>query len=67
MKQGAEVNTNLTVFLLASVVLHGNEVQQPMRATAILGSHRHTRWAAPFDREQGRADSLRQLPGPVRR
>jgi hypothetical protein len=37
---------------------YSSEVQQPMRATAVLGSHQHTRWAALFDREQGRAASL---------
>ena len=29
-----------------------------MRATAVLGGHPHTRWAAPVDREQGGAGSL---------
>jgi zinc-finger of transposase IS204/IS1001/IS1096/IS1165 len=28
------------------------------RATAVLGNNRHTCWVVPFDREQGRADSL---------
>ena len=54
----AEVNMTLTVFLLASVVPYSSEVQQPMRATAIVGRHPHARCAAPLDREQGRADSL---------
>ncbi len=29
-----------------------------MRSTAVLGGHLRTRWAAPVDREQGRASSL---------
>lgn len=29
-----------------------------MRATAVLGTHPHTHWAASFEREQGRACSL---------
>ena len=33
-------------------------VQQRARVTAILGSRRHMRQAARFDREQGRAGSL---------
>jgi len=36
------------VFLLAPVVPHSSGVQQPMRATAILGRYQHTRWAAPL-------------------
>jgi H+/Cl- antiporter ClcA len=31
---------------------------KPMRATAVLGCHPHTHWAAPLGREQGRAGSL---------
>ena len=57
-KQGISVNDPLTVFLLAPVVAYSSEVQQPMRATAILSRHPHTHWPAPFDREQGRAGSL---------
>ena len=29
-----------------------------MRATPVLGSRPHLLWAEPFDRKQGRADSL---------
>jgi hypothetical protein len=57
-KQGISVNDPLTVFLFAPVVAYSSEVQQPMRATAILSRHPHTHWPAPFDREQGRAGSL---------
>ena len=46
------VNQTLTVFLLARVVPYSSGVQQPMRATAIVGSHPHTGCAAPFEREQ---------------
>jgi hypothetical protein len=46
------------VFLLALVVLYSSEVQQPMRATAILNRHPQTYYAAPFGREQGRSSSL---------
>jgi hypothetical protein len=38
--------------------LYSSEVQQPMRATAVLGERPHTRWAAPVDREQERAAGL---------
>ena len=55
---GADVNTTLTVFLLAPVVPYSSGVQQPMRATAIAGGHPHAHCAAQFAREQGRADSL---------
>jgi hypothetical protein len=54
----ADVNVTLTVFLLAPVVPYSSEVQQPMRATAIMDGHQHTHQAAPFRREQGRAGSL---------
>ncbi len=53
----------LTVSFLASVVSYGSQVQQPMRATAIVGSHPQTHCAAQFGREQGRAGSLH--PGGV--
>jgi len=55
---GGTVKPSLTVFLLVAAGPYSSEVQQPMRATAVLGSHQHTRWAAPFDRKQGRASSL---------
>ena len=42
----------------ARVVPYSSWVQQPMRATAVLGRHPHTLWAAPVDREQGRASGL---------
>jgi hypothetical protein len=35
-KRKISVNDPLTVFLLAPVVAYSSEVQQPMRATAIL-------------------------------
>jgi hypothetical protein len=53
-----DVNTTLTVLLLSPAVQYSSGVQQPMRATAVLGCHPHTHQAAPFDREQGRAASL---------
>ena len=40
--------------------------KQPVRATAIMSVHPHTRNAAPLEREHGRADSLHPdawLPG----
>jgi hypothetical protein len=43
---------------MVTVVPYSSEIQQPMRATAVLGCHPHMQWAAPFDREQGRAASL---------
>jgi hypothetical protein len=52
---GGLVNWSLTVFLGAPIGPYDSEVQQPMHATAILGRQQHTRWAAPFDREQGHA------------
>ena len=48
----------LTVFLLEVISQYSCEVQQPIRPTAVLGGHHQTRWAAPFDREQGRAGGL---------
>ena len=57
-KRGINVNRSLTAFLLAPIGPYSSEVQQPMHATAVLGGHPHTRWAAPVDREQGRASSL---------
>ena len=41
-----------------AIMLYSSQVQQPMRATAVLGERPHTRWAAPVDREQGRAAGL---------
>jgi hypothetical protein len=43
---------------MVMVVGYSTEVQQPMRATAVLGCHLHTHWAAPSGREQGRTASL---------
>jgi hypothetical protein len=43
---------------MVTVVPYSSEVQQPIRATAVLGCHPHTHYAAPFDREHGRAASL---------
>jgi hypothetical protein len=37
---------------------YSSEVQQPLRATAIMASRLHTNQAAPLDPEQGRAGSL---------
>ena len=44
--------------MLAPVVPYSSKVQQRIRATAVLGKRPHTHWAAPLDREQGRARSL---------
>lgn len=55
---GTGVNLLLTLSLWTRVSPYSSQVQQPVRATAILGGHQHTRWAALFDREQGRAGSL---------
>ena len=41
-----------------AVVPYSSGVQQPMRATAVLGRCPQMRWTAPEDREQGRAGSL---------
>ena len=57
MKQ-ADVNATLTVFLVALAVPYSSEVQQPMRATAVLGGRPRMRLAGSVDREQGRASSL---------
>ena len=43
---------------MVAVVPYSSEVQQPMRATAVLDGRPHMRWAAQRDREQGRAGSL---------
>ena len=37
---------------MVTVVLYSSEVQQRMRATAVLGCHPHTHQAALFDHEQ---------------
>ncbi len=42
---------------MVTIVPYSSEVQQPWRATAILGSRPHTRQAARFDHEQDRAGS----------
>lgn len=52
------VNMTLTVFSLTGPVPYSGEVQQPMRATAILSRYQQTHEAAPLDREQGRIGSL---------
>jgi len=54
----ADVNATLTVFLVALAVPYSSEVQQPMRATAVLGGRPHMRLAGSVDREQGCASSL---------
>jgi len=56
--RGGAVKRNLTLFWLAGASPCSSEVQQPMRATAVLSRHPRTRYAASLDREQGRADSL---------
>jgi len=38
-----DVNATLTVFVLAAVIPYSSEVQQPRRATAVLGKHQRTR------------------------
>jgi hypothetical protein len=43
---------------MVTVTPYSSEVQQPMRATAVLGRHPRTHYATPFDHEQGRAGSL---------
>ena len=57
-KRKISVNRSLTVYLFGRVVPYSSEVQQPMRATAVMSGHPHTRWSAPVDREQVRASSL---------
>lgn len=47
-----------TIFMLAPVAAYSSEIQQPMRATAIMDGHQRTHKAASFAREQGRAASL---------
>ena len=41
--------------LPAPIVPHNGEIQQPMRATAVLSERLHTRRAARVDREKARA------------
>lgn len=53
-KRGVESPTDQMV----AVVPYSSEVQQPVRATAVLDGYPHMRWAAQRDREQGRASSL---------
>jgi hypothetical protein len=55
---GRQLEVGLRLPLAA--VPYSSEPQQPMRATAVLGTYRHMHWAAPFDREQGRAGSSHQ-------
>jgi hypothetical protein len=52
------VRVTLSTDQMVAVVPYSSEVQQPMRATAVLDRRPHMRWAAPGDREQGRAGSL---------
>jgi hypothetical protein len=47
-----------TIFRLTSAAAYSSKIQQPVRATAALGKHPHTRQAAPSDRKQHRAGSL---------
>lgn len=54
----ADVNAALAVSMLGPVVPYSSEVQQPMRAMAILNGHLHMWRAAPLEREQGCAGSL---------
>jgi hypothetical protein len=42
-KRRISVNHPLMVFLLAPIGPYSSEVQQPMRATTVLGCHLHTR------------------------
>ena len=51
--QGTRLNTHMP---LDTNGPH-SEVQQPMRAAAVLDCHPHTRWPAPFNHEQDRASS----------
>ena len=53
-----DVTMILTVSLLASVVSYSSQVQQPMRATAVLSGRLHTRRTAPVEREQAPAGGL---------
>jgi hypothetical protein len=46
------------ILMLAPVVEYSSEVQQPIRATAVLGGRPQTYYAAPLGREQGYASSL---------
>ncbi len=46
------------MFLLAPIVPYSSAVQQPIRATAVLGERPQSHWAARLDREQGRAAGL---------
>lgn len=57
--------------LTGPVIPYSSEVQQPIRATAVLGGRLHTGWTAPVEREQARAaslhpDGLRRAPCPLR-
>ncbi len=52
------VNWRLTLFRRPDAAPYSSEVQQPVRATAIMSLRPHTRNAVPLDREHGRADSL---------
>ena len=37
---------------------YSSEVQQPLRATAVMSEHQHMCWAAPLTNQQGHAGSL---------
>jgi hypothetical protein len=43
---------------MVAVVPYSCEIQQPIRATAVLGKRPHTHWAARLDREQGSARGM---------
>jgi hypothetical protein len=49
--------TQLTTTRSAGAPPYSGEVQQPIRATAVLGKHPHAYCPAPSDHEQGRACS----------
>ena len=65
VKRGANVNRSLIAFWLAAVIPYSSQVQQPMRATAVLSRHPHMHWTASFGREQGRAGSLHPDGAPL--
>ncbi len=46
------------MFVLSPIVPYSSELQQPVRAAAVLGGRLRMRWTGPVDREQGRAASL---------
>jgi hypothetical protein len=56
--RGPDIHMVLTVLGLAATVPYSSWIQQPRRATAVIGKRPHVHWAAPLDREQGRTRSL---------